>query len=150
MGGTALRDVVGAPAAALARSGLRVTVLEARERVGGRVATVRDAVTDVPLELGAELVHGAPDSLRKLARRARLSVRHCDDTHALLWKGRFGDGDASFGFLAELAGAKPPDRPVAMPSSRQGRWRRCGRGHEHRRRGGHRPWGHRHRGARRA
>ncbi|MCY1015468.1 flavin monoamine oxidase family protein [Pyxidicoccus sp. MSG2] len=102
-----------AAAASLSRAGLRVTVLEARERWGGRVATVHDPVTEVPLELGAEFVHGEPESLRKLARKARLSIRACNDTHALSWKGRFRDGEESFRFLDALASAKPPDRPVA-------------------------------------
>jgi monoamine oxidase len=102
-----------AAAASLSRAGLRVIVLEARERLGGRVATIHDPVTGVPLELGAEFVHGEPESLRKLARRARVSVRPCNDTHALTWKGRFGDGEESFGFMDALASAEPPDRPVA-------------------------------------
>lgn len=102
-----------AAAAALQRAGLRVTVLEARERLGGRVATVHDPVTDVPLELGAEFVHGEPESLRKLARRGRLSIRACNDSHALSWRGRFEEGEESFRFMEALPSAKPPDRPVA-------------------------------------
>ncbi|WP_164014919.1 flavin monoamine oxidase family protein [Pyxidicoccus trucidator] len=114
-----------AAAASLSRAGLRVTVLEARSRLGGRVATLHDPVTDVPLELGAEFVHGEPESLRKLARRARLTVRPCNDTHALSWKGRFGDGAEAFRFMEALASAKPPDRPVAevlQERARAERW----------------------------
>ncbi len=56
--------VVGAGAAglaaaeALARAGRSVLVLEARERIGGRVWTRRMPGLAVPVELGAEFVHG--------------------------------------------------------------------------------------------
>ncbi|MCU1235820.1 MAG: amine oxidase [Candidatus Solibacter sp.] len=60
--------VIGAGAAGLTaareleRSGRRVICLEARDRVGGRILTVHDADTPVPIELGAEFVHGrAPE-----------------------------------------------------------------------------------------
>lgn len=52
----------------LIRAGLRVTALEARDRVGGRVHAVPDSLTGTPLELGAEFLHGQPPSLLKLAR----------------------------------------------------------------------------------
>src|ERR1700761_3325944 len=48
-------------ARALAERGLHVTVLEARERVGGRVFT-RQTDEGVAVELGAEFIHGrAPE-----------------------------------------------------------------------------------------
>lgn len=56
--------VVGAGAAGLAaaahlsRNGKSVCILEARERVGGRIFTVRPHGSVVPLELGAEFIHG--------------------------------------------------------------------------------------------
>jgi monoamine oxidase len=56
--------VIGAGAAglaaaqALARAGRSVLVLEARERIGGRVWTRRMPGLAVPVELGAEFVHG--------------------------------------------------------------------------------------------
>ena len=43
---------------ALAQGGLDVVVLEAGDRVGGRVHTIRDLV-DHPVEAGAEFVHGS-------------------------------------------------------------------------------------------
>lgn len=123
--------VLGAGASGLAaadrltRAGLRVAVLEARDRPGGRVATVRDALDGVPLELGAEFIHGKPALLQKLARRARVKVGTCNDTHALLWRGRLEDGDAAFDFVEDLAAAEPPDRPVGQLISehaRTGHW----------------------------
>ncbi|HWC73184.1 MAG TPA: FAD-dependent oxidoreductase, partial [Gemmatimonadales bacterium] len=56
--------VLGAGAAGLAaardlsQAGLRVTVIEARPRIGGRIFTRHDPRSPVPLELGAEFVHG--------------------------------------------------------------------------------------------
>jgi monoamine oxidase len=41
----------------LVKAGETVTVLEARERVGGRVYTNRD-FSPVPVEMGAEFIHG--------------------------------------------------------------------------------------------
>lgn len=60
--------VIGAGFAGLAaaldlmRHGLRVQILEARDRVGGRAFTRRDPALNYPVELGAEFVHGlAPE-----------------------------------------------------------------------------------------
>jgi monoamine oxidase len=60
--------VVGAGAAGLAaatelgHAGLSVLILEARERIGGRILTLRDPATPAPIELGAEFIHGlAPE-----------------------------------------------------------------------------------------
>lgn len=72
--------VVGAGAAGLAAArrleadGHAVLILEARDRIGGRVLTVRDPSLAVPIELGAEFLHGAPESLLALAREARAVV----------------------------------------------------------------------------
>lgn len=44
-------------AAALRNAGEPVTVLEARDRIGGRVHTDRN-LSDIPVELGAEFIHG--------------------------------------------------------------------------------------------
>jgi monoamine oxidase len=60
--------VIGAGAAGLSaalelsRAGLQVEIIEARDRVGGRMFTRHDPVLDHPIELGAEFVHGlAPE-----------------------------------------------------------------------------------------
>jgi monoamine oxidase len=114
-----------AAAERLSRAGLRVVVLEARDRPGGRVDTVRDVLDGVPLELGAEFIHGKPPLLQKLARRARVKVGVGNDTHALLWRGRLEDEDASFDFVEDLAAAEPPDRPVGQliaEHARTGHW----------------------------
>jgi monoamine oxidase len=60
-----------AAAHALKSSGHDVVVLEARDRIGGRVHTVRALGWPIPVEAGAEFVHGRPKVLLPLARDAR-------------------------------------------------------------------------------
>src|SRR5205085_11050907 len=47
-----------AAAAKLSNAGLRVLVLEARDRIGGRVLTVQPADLGVGVEVGGGVVHG--------------------------------------------------------------------------------------------
>ena len=72
--------IVGAGAAGLAAArvlrdaSLNIAVLEARERIGGRIFTRRDASLAVPIELGAEFVHGVAPELREIASEATLAI----------------------------------------------------------------------------
>jgi monoamine oxidase len=72
--------ILGAGAAGLAAArtlsaqGCATTILEARGRVGGRIFTRRDPDWGVPLELGAEFVHGRPPATWDLLRAAKLSA----------------------------------------------------------------------------
>jgi monoamine oxidase len=61
-----------AAARMLAEAGLAVTVLEASNRVGGRIRTVRDG--EHVIELGAEFVHGRPPELWALIDEAGLET----------------------------------------------------------------------------
>ena len=63
-----------AAARALRERGVRVSLLEARDRIGGRVFTHRDARSAVPIELGAEFVHGSSPEVTRIAREAGLVV----------------------------------------------------------------------------
>jgi monoamine oxidase len=77
--------VVGAGASGLAaaevlgRAGLRVAILEARPRVGGRIRTLRVRGWPLPVELGAEFVHGRSDEVFDIVRRAGLLVDRLPD-----------------------------------------------------------------------
>ena len=61
-----------AAARALARNGEEVRVLEARDRIGGRILTERSDVTQLPIELGAEFLHGKAQEVAEIARDAGL------------------------------------------------------------------------------
>jgi phytoene dehydrogenase-like protein len=58
----------------LARSGLRVVLLEARDRLGGRISTLKARGARHAVELGAEFVHGGNPELRALFRRAGVKM----------------------------------------------------------------------------
>jgi monoamine oxidase len=65
---TAARDLTAA--------GARVLVLEARDRLGGRIMTHH--TPHGPVELGAEFVHGAVEETLSVAREAALPLRETD------------------------------------------------------------------------
>jgi monoamine oxidase len=70
--------IIGAGAAGLAaaralqEAGVDVEVLEARDRIGGRVFTITDPHTTRPIELGAEFIHGQAPELQQLLDDASL------------------------------------------------------------------------------
>jgi monoamine oxidase len=71
--------VVGAGAAGLAAAreldaaGIDVTILEARDRIGGRILTVHNDNLGA-IELGAEFIHGSADALQPIISAATLRV----------------------------------------------------------------------------
>jgi monoamine oxidase len=64
----------------LTAAGLRVLLLEARRRLGGRIMTHH--TPDGPIELGAEFVHGAVEETLGVATRAGLPLRETDRSSA--------------------------------------------------------------------
>ncbi len=82
-----------ATAATLAEEGLEVEVLEARERVGGRVWTVGDEGAPA-VELGAEFVHGEAPLTRALLAEAGAAVVPFEGPSWQAEDGRVGPGRA--------------------------------------------------------
>jgi monoamine oxidase len=79
--------IVGAGAAGLAATRelsaakFNCIVLEARDRIGGRIHTHLDSQLTAPVELGAEFVHGKPPETFDLADRAGLKLIELPNTH---------------------------------------------------------------------
>ncbi|MGH8701871.1 MAG: flavin monoamine oxidase family protein [Burkholderiales bacterium] len=63
-----------AAAAELARSGKSALVLEARDRIGGRVWSLDVPGLPVPVELGAEFIHGRPAATFSLMKQAGIAA----------------------------------------------------------------------------
>jgi monoamine oxidase len=132
--------VLGAGAAGLAaardlsHAGLRVTIIEARPRVGGRILTLHDSRSPVPLELGAEFIHGERAETLSLAQAAGLAVLELPDSHDLATSGRFKAMDGFWELvdrmnhdLARRLARRGRDFPVSeyldsrsVPASRRG------------------------------
>ena len=79
--------VIGAGAAGLSAArelsgaGKRVVILEARGRIGGRVHTLHLPDLPVPIELGAEFVHGEVDTTFSIIEAAALTAVELPDNH---------------------------------------------------------------------
>jgi monoamine oxidase len=72
--------VIGAGVAGLAaacqlgRAGVAVHILEARDRIGGRVLTHIDPGCECPIEFGAEFIHGKPPEVWELLHKANVEI----------------------------------------------------------------------------
>ena len=89
----------------LAEQGVRVLIVEARDRVGGRVCTERSA-EGAPVEMGAEFVHGRPEELLALIAEAGCEMVEVEGTQMCLDGGALAECDegrgGTFDALEEL------------------------------------------------
>jgi monoamine oxidase len=92
-----------AAAARLTRAGCAVRVLEARDRIGGRVYTLRNPPAwPVPVELGAEFVQGCVAALLGLARDMGQPVVELVGSHWLFSNDRLTRGDRRLPRMEEI------------------------------------------------
>jgi monoamine oxidase len=97
--------VIGAGAAglaagrALATAGQRVAIVEARDRIGGRIFTRRAAVPGAremsPIELGAEFIHGLPAETWALIEEGGLETYELQGSELSFTDNRLQNNEAS-------------------------------------------------------
>ena len=87
--------VIGAGAAGLAAArhlsgtGKRVVIIEARQRIGGRILTQHVAGLPIPIELGAEFIHGEAPQTFSVVESAALTACELPDEHVWSRNGKF-------------------------------------------------------------
>jgi monoamine oxidase len=89
-----------AAARSLADAGQRVALIEARDRIGGRIFTdriSRNAGEPVSIELGAEFIHGLPSVSWDLIKEANLSTYELDGTQLSFARGGFQSSSEDYG-----------------------------------------------------
>src|SRR5262245_66518625 len=102
-----------AAAAEVGRRGYTVSLLEARDRLGGRVFTIRPRGWRTPVELGAEFVHEGNEAIWRRLRRHALRTRPVPPRHWFL--------DAEHSRLAEIEDVAERIGRVAEGRARRGR-----------------------------
>src|SRR5215468_3924063 len=77
-----------AAACQLGRAGFALHILEARDRIGGRVLTHIDAGCECPIEFGAEFIHGKPAEIWELLRKANADITEVEGEAWCVEEGR--------------------------------------------------------------
>ena len=89
--------IIGAGAAGLAAlkklsaAGSDVLCVEARDRIGGRILTVHDPFSPLPIELGPEFIHGRPPETWDIIREAKLLAYDCAEDAVHINAGQIED-----------------------------------------------------------
>jgi monoamine oxidase len=97
----------------LVRARLRVVVLEARPRVGGRIDTQRLPGWPAPVEAGAEFVHGRPRNLVRALAAAGARLGAHPQRHERARRGRLGSSERAWA-QAQAVIEELPDEDVSV------------------------------------
>jgi monoamine oxidase len=88
---------------------MRVIVVEARPRPGGRIDTRHEAGWPAPLEGGAEFVHGRPPALVRALRDAGAAMGEHPHGHVIARAGKLRRADRSWAAAQDLIGRLPDE-----------------------------------------
>lgn len=114
-----------AAAATLAELGKRVCIVEARARIGGRILTRSEPDVPIPLELGAEFIHGRSQVTLRWLRRFNTPIVDASQTRFSIRGGKLEDADSIFDEMKSgLARVRRPTRDVAFADFLDGPARR--------------------------
>jgi monoamine oxidase len=100
--------VLGAGAAGLAaarvlsRAGVSAVVLEARDRIGGRIYTREDPGLPLAVDLGGEFIHGTAEEIFALVRAANTVAVDTGETSFMYENGELRDGDDPFEIVERI------------------------------------------------
>lgn len=87
---------------ALSGAGRRVCLLEARDRIGGRVSSLHLPDLPLPIELGAEFIHGESATTFAIVDAAGLTAMALPDTHCWSRDGEWEEIEDFWGLIDDV------------------------------------------------
>lgn len=112
--------IIGAGAAGLScgrdlsSSDQRICIVEARERAGGRIFTQHFADLPLPVELGAEFIHGEPEQTFAIVEAAALTAYQLPDDHWWSRNGRWTDVHDFWAQMVKVRAKIPGGRDMSF------------------------------------
>jgi monoamine oxidase len=77
----------------LSEKGIEVILIEANERLGGRVNTLLDVKFDTPVEAGAEFIHGDLPLTQQLLKKAKINFHPIGEERVFVKNGQWNSPD---------------------------------------------------------
>ncbi len=98
----------------IAKAGKKVCVLEARNRLGGRINTLNDTDFSTNIEAGAEFIHGDMPATKSLLKDGGIEFNSIEGNYYRIKNGKFQDPEnllTTFSTILSKAGSLEQDMP---------------------------------------